>query len=111
MHPVIAEDRKDRQRPVRVAILDTGVDARHPDLLEALRLKKIEGYRSFPSTLDPLLDRHGHGTHAASVVLKIAPHVVLYIARIADDDGRVTSENGYAAVAEVDTYTPFLSHR
>lgn len=101
VHPIINKDRKDRQKPVRVAILDTGVDARHPQFQKALQLKVIRDSRGFPDTLLPLCDRNGHGTHGASVFMRIAPHAALFIARIADDNGEIADENNYAAVVEV----------
>lgn len=101
VHPLIDKDRKDRQKPVRVAFLDTGVDARHPRFQKALQLNKIQGFRGFPESLDPLSDRNGHGTHGTSVFMLTAPHALLYIARIADDKGNVDSENNYAAVVKV----------
>ena len=101
VHTSIEKDRKDRQKPVRVAILDTGIDARHPQFKEALQLKKIKASLGFPDSLDALSDRNGHGTHGASVFLRTAPHAVLYIARIADDNGNIASENNWASVVEV----------
>jgi len=47
---------------VRVAVLDTGVDPTHPDLVK--KLAKAENFTSSP-TAD---DRNGHGTHVASIL-------------------------------------------
>lgn len=101
VHPFIDKQRKDGQKPVRVALIDTGVDVRHPDFQKAVQHNKIKGYRAFPSYLDPLSDRNGHGTHGASVFMRTAPHAVVYIARIADDKGIIVPDNDYAAVVEV----------
>src|SRR5579859_3748264 len=101
VHPILDRDRKDRQRSVRVAILDTGVDNRHPQIQRALELKTIKEVRGFPGSLEPLQDRHGHGTHGASVLMRTAPHAALYIARIADDEGNIAAENNYEGMVKV----------
>jgi Subtilase family len=101
VHPIIDRNRKDRQKPVRVAILDTGVDARHPELKKAMQAHRIGGYRGFPDSLDPLADRNGHGTHGASVFMRTAPRASIYLGRVADDDGNIAADNGYAVVVKV----------
>lgn len=101
VHPIINKDRKDRQKPVRVAILDTGFDSTHPEFQRAKGLQKFKGGRGFPESLRYDSDRNGHGTHGTSVLMRVAPHAVLYIARIADDDGDIVAEDNYAAVVEV----------
>lgn len=103
MHPLIERDRKDRQKPVRIALLDTGVDIRHPQFKRTQEFNTFRGFRGFPNSLDPLSDRNGHGTHGASVLLRTAPHAVLYIARIADDQGNIAAENDYESVVKVST--------
>lgn len=47
---------------VRVAVLDTGVDATHPDLVD-----RVVASRSFVPDGN-VVDRNGHGTHTASTV-------------------------------------------
>lgn len=82
---MVARDRKTLQRPVKIAILDTGVDATHSQMSLAMLENRIVAHRGFPPTLEPLQDRHGHGTYAASILMRTADHAVLHIARIADD--------------------------
>jgi Subtilase family len=103
VYPVIDKNRKERQKPVRVALLDTGVDSRHPEFQEALKFNKIRAFRGFPASLDPISDRNGHGTHGASVFMRTATNAELYIARIADDEGVIVADKAYAAVVEVFT--------
>jgi len=84
-----------------VAVLDTGVDIKHEEIRFAHSNGKIMVYRGFPESLDPLNDRHGRGTHGASVLLRTAPNTALYVARIADDTGIVTQQNNYSDVVNV----------
>jgi hypothetical protein len=57
--------------------------------------------KAFPETLDPCDDKHGHGTHATSVLLQTAPDIELYIARVADDTGNIIKDNDYEGVINV----------
>ena len=54
---------------VRVAILDTGVNAAHPEFQnEITGSGRVRMWKGFPERLDPLSDHTGHGTHVASVI-------------------------------------------
>ncbi|MGW4674806.1 S8 family peptidase [Streptomyces sp. NPDC004324] len=77
---------------VKVAILDTGVDANHPDL--AGRIADAEDFSGSASTNDAF----GHGTHVASIVggtgaasggtrRGVAPRADLLIGKVLGDDG------------------------
>jgi subtilisin family serine protease len=70
---------------VTVAVLDTGIDATHPDL--AGRVVAQENFSVSPDTVD----RVGHGTHVASIVAGersgVAPGTGLLVGKVLDDTG------------------------
>lgn len=71
--------------PVRIAVLDTGLDRSHTDF-EAQE-ERIKGTKSFISDCgktDDVFDCCGHGTHVAGLLLDFAPDAELYIAKISD---------------------------
>ncbi|MFE6103650.1 S8 family peptidase [Streptomyces laurentii] len=77
---------------VKVAVLDTGVDATHPDLAD-----RIVETRSFVPG-ETVRDGHGHGTHVASTIVGsgaasggkykgVAPGAKLVVGKVLDDGG------------------------
>ncbi len=58
---------KAQPKPVTVAVVDTGVDLRHPDLKDAL----VPGYNAEKPGLPPQ-DTYGHGTMTAGLVGAVA---------------------------------------
>ncbi|MFF9500906.1 S8 family serine peptidase [Streptomyces sp. NPDC014656] len=75
-----------------VAVLDTGVDATHPDL--AGKLGEVRNFTEDPTAADG----HGHGTHVASTIAGsgaasdgarkgVAPGARLLIGKVLDDNG------------------------
>ncbi|RZS29539.1 subtilase family protein [Herbihabitans rhizosphaerae] len=88
-----------------VAVLDTGIDATHPDLADAV--VEAKDFSGSPSGAD---DKQGHGTHVASTVtgsgvaeggkrVGVAPDARLLVGKVLDDRGS-GSESGIIAGME-----------
>ena len=87
---------------VNVAILDTGIDIRHPDLAA----NYAGGYNTFTPSSEPY-DDNGHGTHVAGViaavdnnigVVGVAPEVRIWGVKVLDRTGFGVDENVIAGV-------------
>lgn len=84
--------KKTRGETIKVAILDTGIDRYHQDLIG-----NIKGGVNFTSSdMNDYQDRNGHGTHCAGIigaidnnqgVVGVAPRVELYGVKVLGDDG------------------------
>jgi subtilisin family serine protease len=79
-----------------VAVLDTGVDLTHPDLVK--HFPTTSGTASFVDGVASVQDGNGHGTHCAGVIAgaasprsgprySVAPDVTLLIGKVLDDEG------------------------
>ncbi len=77
----------------QVAVLDTGVDAQHPDLAG-----KVEEAQDFSGSETGPADHFGHGTHVAATIAGtgagaggtrkgVAPQADLLIGKVLGDDG------------------------
>ncbi len=88
---------------VTVAVVDTGIDAGHPDV--ATRLTAVENFSDEPDTID----RHGHGTHVAATVAGtgggsggkykgVAPAAKLVIAKVFNGAGEADTSQVMAGI-------------
>ncbi len=77
--------------PVKVAILDTGIDLSHPDLKA-----NIKGQYNAISLRQSVTDGNGHGTHVAGIiaaidntvgVIGVAPKADLYAVKVLNNNG------------------------
>ncbi len=93
--------RQTRGEGVRVAVIDTGIDAEHPDLREA-----IDEARDFTGAAGPG-DDNGHGTHVAGIVaarqnhigvVGVAPACRLLIAKVLNAAGAGRGEQVAAGI-------------
>lgn len=89
---------------VNVAVLDTGIDAAHPDLAGAVVAQHCFNQAGCPGTGesegDSALDENGHGTHVAGIIASrgassgrgVAPGAGLVVVRVLGKSG-----NGYTS--------------
>jgi subtilisin family serine protease len=89
-------------RSIKVAVLDTGIDALHIDLAGRYR----GGYNFVADNVNPL-DGHGHGTHVSGTiaaerngvgVVGVAPEAELYALKVLSDEGSGFESDILAAI-------------
>ncbi|KAK0123908.1 hypothetical protein ONS95_008900 [Cadophora gregata] len=71
---------------VKIAVLDTGLDTTIPTLKGAINQKRIKVVKSFVAGDPDTADEFGHGTHVASLLLKVAPRAQVFVLKIAKTD-------------------------
>lgn len=125
--------------PVKVAIIDTGIDIANPFIAHHWKTSQaisLDGcYRDFlddvetANTLDEVWeghytdevirsklnkiverdrdepqDLHGHGTHMAGIILQLAPHAQLYVARFMKQKSVDTQDARRLALVRLPTF-------
>jgi hypothetical protein len=88
--------------PIKVAVIDSGIDGQHPDLTG-----RVVAARSFVGG-SPYTDQQGHGTFVAGLIAAnpfngegiagLAFNAQLMIAKVVDSDGTVSLEAEVAAI-------------
>jgi subtilisin family serine protease len=94
---------------VKIAILDSGIDMRHPWIKPCRgRIKDVRTWTGVDKgSKDRSGDNVGHGTHVAGIILTLVTDVDLYIAKVADSD-KVDSASHIADVGGM--FLEFDSH-
>ena len=83
---------------IKIAVIDTGVDFNHPDLLGWGPDGKVVGGFNFINEGKPPLDTNGHGTQVAGVIaadgqiVGIAPKAKILAYKVSEDGEGVSSE-------------------
>lgn len=73
---------KDKEKRIKIAILDTGIDLTHPLFQKHLSDGQFPDSRDFVENRQNIIDTCGHGTHTAHLLLKTAPNASIYVARV-----------------------------
>lgn len=81
--------------PVDVAVLDSGIDGSHPELLgKVVSAIGVDVRDDRPTLVELALgddnDRYGQGTSVASIVVRLAPNARLHDIRVLGDDPQST---------------------
>ena len=87
-----------RDRHIKIAVLDTGVDLTHPFIKSAKKYNRIKLMENFVEGVKNTDDLHGHGTHIAALLLEVAPGTQLYIAKVAEG-GKIPANHKIADVS------------
>jgi hypothetical protein len=97
-------------KPIRIAILDTGYDAKN-DFFTNARSRRIVAWHDFVKDPDCLVagvnpgegqDSDGHGTDVLSMALRTAPFAEFCLARVFENSGDVASKAD--AIAKVNNF-------
>ncbi|KAI6496757.1 hypothetical protein MCOR11_004819 [Pyricularia oryzae] len=66
--------------PVRIAVLDTGLDLNHP----TVQASPPTGRRNFLTGDENVYDQDGHGTFVTGLLMDYAPHAEIFVGKISE---------------------------
>ena len=86
VYPIVAKRRRTGDKAVKVAVIDTGIDATHERIQSHLDRhgSNIIDCRDWTASYHGTDDRVGHGTAVCDVLLRIAK-VHLYVGKVSDE--------------------------
>jgi subtilisin family serine protease len=87
-------------KPVRVALVDSGVDVSHPSLdrSKILSLHVVRQGEGFAVHPDEPVDRSGHGTACAGIIQRLAPFANITSVCVLSNEGRCSRDGLLAAI-------------
>jgi len=90
----LEESRKSesQKRPIRIAVLDTGIRIDETDELLQGGKDRIVMKRSFIGHEDQHLDSYGHGTHVVRLLLRFAPNAEIVVAKVSENKFFITTQ-------------------
>lgn len=103
MDPIIdfvAGRRTSHSKPIKVAILDSGVDGSHPELEPRIKSGQIKCFSFFDRHAGEV-DLCGHGTHLTHLLLQVAPNVEVYSGRVFLKDDVDEAKRNVEVIAKV----------
>lgn len=95
---ILGPFRKDRERRVRIAVLDSGVEMTNPQI-QAFK-KRIKRRQDFSDPQGNAVDNDGHGTCCVALVLRVAPEADIYVGKIVTGSGHPIDEEVVAKVSD-----------
>jgi subtilisin family serine protease len=96
---------------VRICILDTGYDAESVFFQYPVRRQRLVKWKDWVEESQECKDTHGHGTHIVSLIMKIAPHADICVARVAKDTASLSdSSENIAKVSHINPSPSSISN-